>query len=633
MRARADGSGGGAAAFSAARRLLVPFAAPSGGLFLSGCLALALATLLALAVPFLLRRIIDDVIVGGQQQHLAAAVLSDEAALRSTALNCGLAALAFVARHAASFFGHVALVAAAEASCGRLRSALLARAHALPVASLAAAGATRVGAVMARDADAFKELLSDGLNKVVHASIYAVGGLLLCFRIDLVLTLAVAAAAGCVGTLGKRLGARRRTAAARCAAAAADAAALAAESLAVPRLVKAFGAESAEGARYAAAEARSLDAVSRAELSKQAGSNAAECIGRLVLCAVIGCGALRVRSGALSAGDLVSFSYYCLEVGGAVDKLVANVGKAYAALGASRRVLALLDAPAEFDEALLLSRQPLWVDSLAPAVEFEGVHFAYGPRAGADGFVGELGEELPMSPKSAARAKAVLRGVTLSVLRGEVVSLVGPSGGGKSTLLDLVARFVEPSEGTVCVSGVDVRASDPTELRASIGWVQQGAALTRGTVADNIRFGRPEATDEEVRAAAAAAGADTFIETLEGGYAHRVSREGGGISGGQAARVAVARALLRRPRLLLLDEPTAALDAVSESELVESLLRRCRQDGITVLMVHHRIAAARHADRIALLQNGRVEAVGTHAQLLADQGGAYFKMCKAQDAK
>ena len=155
----------------------------------------------------------------------------------------------------------------------------------------------------------------------------------------------------------------------------------------------------------------------------------------------------------------------------------------------------------------------------------------------------------------------------------------------------------------------------------------------RGTVADNIRFGAPADTPmEAVVAAAEAAGAAGFIGELEGGYDHVVSREGGGLSGGQSARVAVARALLRKPRLLLLDEPTSALDAVSEGALVESLLARCRTEGITVLMVHHRVAAARHADRIVVLRGGSVAQQGSHAQLLA-RGGPYADMCAAQGVR
>ena len=376
-----------------------------------------------------------------------------------------------------SFAGHVLLRFAAEASVGRLRAAALSRARRLPLRALAAAGQGRVAAVLASDAEAFRELLDDGLNKVTHASVYAIGGLALCFRIDAPLTLAVACCAAAVGAAGRSLAPARRDAAAAAAAAAGEAAALAAEGLAAPRLVKAFGAEDAEAARYDAARARALAAAQRAAVAEQIAANVVQCLGRLVLCAVIAAGALRVRSGALSAGDLVSFSYYCLEVGGAVDKLVAQVGKVYAALGVSRRVVELLEAPAEFegeDDGAMLAYEPLWADGTVgvgaqPAVEFDDVRFHYSAWDAVDGFSlgaadGATGRASSMaeSPKS----PAVLHGVSFAVRRGEVVSLVGNSGCGKSTLLDMVARFVEPVGGAVYVDGVDVRRANPRYARA-----------------------------------------------------------------------------------------------------------------------------------------------------------------------
>ena len=528
--------------------------------------------------------------------------------------------MAFVVRHSASFYGHVKLGQAAEATAGRVRVAVLRKAHRLPLSRIAATGSNRIASMLTHDTDALRAFLSDGVNKLTHATVFLVGGLALCFRTDAALTLGVAATAAGVAACGRVLAEWRRVASAKCAAAAGDASALAAESLAQPRLVKAFGAQRPVVDAQAAAEKHTLSVVTDALVSMHAASNVLECLGRLVLCGVISVGALRVQQGALTPGGLVTFSYNVFEVGGAVEKLVATAGSGYDALGRIARVLALLEAPEEFDDDALpvRGRKPISWEGVN-AVEVLNCHFAYMPEADAFG-----------APAPEQEPQWILRGVTLTVAQGEVVSLCGPSGCGKSTLLDLLCRFFDTAGGAIRIGGVDVRELDHTELRASVGCVFQGAELVRGSVTENIRYGSPNATFGDVQSAAVAAGADEFIEKLQGGYQHMITREGGGLSGGQAARIAVARALLRKPRLLLLDEPTAALDGPAEAKLIESLLSRCRSEGIAVLMVHHRIAAARHADKIFVLRGGAVEQAGTHASLMKDRGGLYAQMALAQ---
>ena len=317
---------------------------------------------------------------------------------------------------------------------------------------------------------------------------YAIGGLALCFRIDAPLTLAVACCAAAVGAAGRSL-------APAVAGAAAAAAARGATSLrASLRRASSRRSVPRTPRRRDTARRRALAAAQRAAVAEQIAANVVQCLGRLVLCAVIAAGALRVRSGALSAGDLVSFSYYCLEVGGAVDKLVAQVGKVYAALGVSRRVVELLEAPAEFegeDDGAMLAYEPLWADGTVgvgaqPAVEFDDVRFHYSAWDAVDGFSlgaadGATGRASSMaeSPKS----PAVLHGVSFAVRRGEVVSLVGNSGCGKSTLLDMVARFVEPVGGAVYVDGVDVRRANPRYARVRKRASEQASERKRDCLA------------------------------------------------------------------------------------------------------------------------------------------------------
>ncbi|MEC9481755.1 MAG: ATP-binding cassette domain-containing protein, partial [Halomonas sp.] len=231
---------------------------------------------------------------------------------------------------------------------------------------------------------------------------------------------------------------------------------------------------------------------------------------------------------------------------------------------------------------------------LRGSIDFEGVTFAYPSRPG-----------MP-----------ALRDLTLHIRPGERVALVGPSGAGKSTVLQLLLRFYDPDAGRLCLDGVDLRQLDPGSLRSVMGLVAQEPVLFAGTAADNIRYGALQASDAEVRAAARDANALAFIEALPHGFDSYLGPGGVQLSGGQRQRLAIARALLRDPRVLLLDEATSALDAESE-RLVQDALSRLMA-GRTSLVVAHRLATVVSADRLLVFDHGRLVGAGTHHQLLAD---------------
>ncbi|MDG2162159.1 MAG: ABC transporter transmembrane domain-containing protein [Gammaproteobacteria bacterium] len=309
------------------------------------------------------------------------------------------------------------------------------------------------------------------------------------------------------------------------------------------------------------------------------------------LAAMIWVGGQDVISGRMSAGELTAFVAYAVIVATAVGAISQVISELQRAAGAMERLVELLEAESHIQAPAVPTQLQ---GAFNGQLEFESVSFAY-----------------PSRPDTLA-----LNEVSLTVRPGESLALVGPSGAGKSTLLDLVLRFYDPHAGRLTLDGIDVRNLTPTELRSHIAIVSQQPALFTGSVIDNIRFGRPDATLEEVRAAAESAFASEFIELLPQGYDSFLGEAGVRLSGGQRQRLAIARAILNDPEILLLDEATSALDAESERKVQLALEKLMK--GRTSLVIAHRLATVMNVDRIAVLENGRLIATGTHGSLLED---------------
>ncbi len=311
-------------------------------------------------------------------------------------------------------------------------------------------------------------------------------------------------------------------------------------------------------------------------------------------------GGREVLAGRLTGGELVTFLIYGLTVGGSFASLVSLYSEFRAAMGATKRVFQLIDTTPEIRNA----PDAITLERAEGRITFDHVSFRYTER------------------------QDVLNDINLDIAPGEIVALVGPSGAGKSTMFNLIPRFYDVQNGALRIDGHDVRTLTQESLRAQIGIVPQETLLFGGSIRENILYGRLEATQDDVIAAARAANAHEFIMEMPDQYESVVGERGIRLSGGQRQRIAIARAILKNPRILLLDEATSSLDNESE-QLVQDAFMRLMKDRTTVIIAH-RLSTVRIAHRIAVLDKGRIVELGTHDELIAIPGGLYARLYEMQ---
>ncbi len=365
------------------------------------------------------------------------------------------------------------------------------------------------------------------------------------------------------------------------------------------RVVKAFGRQDLEQQELGAVSRATVDAALKARRVKALLSPMVAVIVSLCTAVVLWRGASLILAGTMTAGALIVFLSYLTQFFKPVKDLASITNQiAQTAVGVER-IRGILDADIiipEFPEA----RDP---QALRGEIQFDDVAFAYASDA------------------------PVLQRVCFTIKPGQMVGIVGATGGGKSTIVSLIPRFYDPTAGKVKIDGVDIREYKLQALRNQIGYVLQETVLFRGTIADNIAYGRAGATQEEIAAAAKLANADEFIARMPHGYDTMVGERGETLSGGQRQRIGIARAVIRNNPILILDEPTAALDTESERAVIEALDRLMK--GKTVITIAHRLSTIRNCDKILVLKDGVVAEEGNHDQLLA-LGGVYAELYRAQ---
>jgi len=361
------------------------------------------------------------------------------------------------------------------------------------------------------------------------------------------------------------------------------------ETFSAIRVIKSFARETYERQRFGRRAGETMHARIRLTWQESLFSVGITSVTIVGTALVLWVGGVLVLRGELTLGSLLVVIAYLESVYGPLSAIAHTAGSLQEAFASARRVRRTLDVTPEVVET---ARPGLAADSIHGHVVFDRVSFAYETQ------------------------HDILHAISFEAHPGETVALVGLTGSGKTTAVSMIPRFYDPHGGRVLIDGRDVRDYDLRALRERIALVQQDPVLFRGTIAENIRYGRLNATDEEVRAAAIAAHADEFVARLERGYDSEMGESGSGLSGGERQRLSIARAVLKDAPILILDEPTSALDAISE-EIVFSALRRLRK-GRTTIVIAHRLSTIRDADRILVLDRGRIVASGRHEEILQE---------------
>jgi ATP-binding cassette subfamily B protein len=558
-------------------RRLLALARPEWKLLGWGIACLAIGSAMSLLYPQGIRIIVDGALSAQSLQKV------DRAALL-------LGAVALV-QGVAVGFRYILFSIAGERAVTRIREQVFGRILDQEIGFFDQRRTGELTSRLSSDTTVLQSALSGNISIGLRNAVQAIGGVVLLILTSPSLTLLMLAVVPPVALGAVWYGRKLRKLSKEVQDALASASEIAEEAISGIRTVRSFTAEPAEIRRYTAETQRSYALARRRSFFGGAFMAGAQ-IGAFASAALVfWYGGHLVVRGQMTVGGLSAFLVYTLLVAVALGAVADIWADFMRALGAAERVFELLDR-----EPAMAPSGGAVLPVVAGAVELSQVSFAYPSR----------------------KDVRVLDDVSLRLEPGEIVAVVGPSGAGKSTLAGLIARLYDPSAGRVLLDGRDVRELDVAFLRRQIGTVAQEPILFGTSIAENIRYGRPGATDDEVREAARAANAAGFVERFPSGYETLVGERGVQLSGGQKQRVAIARAVLKDPRILVLDEATSALDAESEHLVKEALERLMR--GRTTLIIAHRLSTVKDAHRVVVLDAGRVVQSGAHAELLREDG-------------
>jgi ATP-binding cassette subfamily B protein len=569
-------------------RALAPFLAPHWRVLAVALAALLVAAAAQLALPIALRFLIDE------------GLAVRDAATINRYFTLFLAAAVVFGAFAALRFYLVSWLG--ERVVADVRNAVYAKVIRMDPTFFEV---TRTGEVLSRltaDTTLVQSISGVGISISLRSAITLLGSLVMLVYTSPMLTLMIVALmpliVGPLIMLGRRVRTLSRDSQDRVA----DTSALAGETINAVQTVQAFNLESLHTLRFREAVEYSFAvAVRRIRIRGWLTALATTLVfGSITL--VLWIGAHQVLAGGLSFGQLSQFVLYAGYMGIAAASLSEMWGEVQRAAGAMERLVEL----AEAEPTIKPPAQPVALPQPSRGrIEFDHVRFRY-----------------PSRPEAAA-----LDDFTVAIEPGETVAFVGPSGAGKSTTFQLLLRFYDPAEGRVLVDGVDIARADPEQVRRRIGLVPQDTVLFGASARENIRYGRPEASDADIEAAATAAEADEFLRRLPEGYDTFLGERGMRLSGGQRQRIAIARAILKDPPILLLDEATSSLDAASE-QLVQQALEKLMRKRTTIIIAH-RLATVQKADRIVVINHGRIVASGSHAELL-EASPLYARLAELQ---